>query len=83
MFFVIAITSYVYCCNLLKFWFYLQTYRDSMCKLKLVTNGELEQIFGPLDEMIPIHEGKITHVLLIHMLFESHVIWITCYRKWI
>jgi len=52
-----------------------------MCKLKLVTNGELEQIFGPLDEMIPIHEGKITHVLLIHMLFESHVIWITCYRK--
>lgn len=36
----------------------LQTYRDSMCKLRLMTNGELEQIFGPLDHLIPIHEGR-------------------------
>lgn len=29
-----------------------------MSKLRLVTNGELEQIFGPLDDLLPIHEGR-------------------------
>ncbi|XP_011416553.3 rho guanine nucleotide exchange factor 3 isoform X1 [Magallana gigas] len=33
-----------------------KTYRDSMEKLQLMTEWELEQIFGPVDKLIPIHE---------------------------
>ena len=40
-----------------------QTYRDSLHKLQLMTDGELEQIFGPIDELMPIHEGKLNHYL--------------------
>lgn len=34
-----------------------------MEKLQLMTEWELEQIFGPVDKLIPIHEGikKKTH----------------------
>ena len=37
---------------------FLQTYRDSLQKLQLMTDGELEQIFGPVDKIIPLHEGR-------------------------
>lgn len=30
-----------------------------MQKLQLMTEWELEQIFGPVDQLIPIHEGKM------------------------
>ncbi|XP_033744591.1 rho guanine nucleotide exchange factor 3-like isoform X2 [Pecten maximus] len=33
-----------------------KTYRDSMKKLQLLSDGELQQIFGPIDSLIPIHE---------------------------
>lgn len=33
-----------------------KTYHDSMRKLQLLSEGELKQIFGPVDELIPIHE---------------------------
>jgi hypothetical protein len=32
-----------------------------MRKLQLLSEGELKQIFGPVDELIPIHEGMIFH----------------------
>lgn len=38
------------------------TYRDSMHKLHLMSNGELEQIFGPIDELIPIHEDLVNRM---------------------
>ncbi|KAK7474723.1 hypothetical protein BaRGS_00034016 [Batillaria attramentaria] len=31
-------------------------YRDSMLTLHLCSAGELEQIFGPIDDLIPVHE---------------------------
>lgn len=46
-----------------------QTYRDSMQKLHLMTDGELEQIFGPIDDLMPIHEGNLS--LLVCILSES------------
>ncbi|XP_069142127.1 rho guanine nucleotide exchange factor 3-like [Argopecten irradians] len=33
-----------------------KTYRDSMKKLQLLSDGELQQIFGPIDSLIPVHE---------------------------
>ncbi|CAG2191845.1 ARHGEF3_8 [Mytilus edulis] len=33
-----------------------ETYHDSLKKLQLLSDGELKQIFGPIDELIPIHE---------------------------
>ncbi|CAG2218871.1 ARHGEF3_8 [Mytilus edulis] len=33
-----------------------KTYHDSLKKLQLLSDGELKQIFGPIDELIPIHE---------------------------
>ncbi|OWF55587.1 neuroepithelial cell-transforming gene 1 protein-like isoform X2 [Mizuhopecten yessoensis] len=33
-----------------------KTYRDSMKKLQLLSEGELQQIFGPIDSLIPVHE---------------------------
>ncbi|KAL3852984.1 hypothetical protein ACJMK2_016581 [Sinanodonta woodiana] len=36
-----------------------KTYRDSMQKLQLMTDGELEQIFGPIDSLIPIHDDLV------------------------
>lgn len=41
------------------FFLLFQTYRDSLQKLQLMTDGELEQIFGPVDKIIPLHEGKV------------------------
>ena len=38
--------------------FVLQTYHDSLCKLKLMTDGELKQLFGSLYELIPLHQGE-------------------------
>lgn len=38
------------------------TYRDCMQKLHLMTDGELHQIFGPLDELIPIHEDLVNRL---------------------
>lgn len=39
--------------------FWLQTYRDSIRKLKILSEGEIQQIFGPIDSLVPIHEGKL------------------------
>lgn len=36
-----------------------KTYRDSLHKLQLMTDGELEQIFGPIDKIIPLHEDLV------------------------
>ncbi|XP_060069190.1 rho guanine nucleotide exchange factor 3-like [Ylistrum balloti] len=33
-----------------------KTYHDSMKKLQLLSDGELQQIFGPIDSLIPVHE---------------------------
>lgn len=38
--------------------FYLQAYHDPMLKLSIMTEQELNQIFGTLDSLIPLHEGK-------------------------
>ncbi|XP_060555151.1 rho guanine nucleotide exchange factor 3-like isoform X2 [Ruditapes philippinarum] len=38
------------------------TYRDSLHKLQLMTDGELEQIFGPIDELMPIHEDLVNRM---------------------
>ncbi|XP_052285929.1 neuroepithelial cell-transforming gene 1 protein-like [Dreissena polymorpha] len=38
------------------------TYQDSMRKLQLMTEGELQQIFGPLDDLIPIHEELVNRL---------------------
>ncbi|KAK3102282.1 hypothetical protein FSP39_010188 [Pinctada imbricata] len=40
-----------------------KTYRDSMEKLKLMTEWELDQIFGPVDQLIPIHEDLSNKLL--------------------
>lgn len=34
-----------------------QAYRDPMLKLSIMTEQELNQIFGTLDSLIPLHEG--------------------------
>lgn len=39
-----------------KMWF--QAYRDPMLKLSIMTELELNQIFGTLDSLIPLHEGE-------------------------
>ena len=39
------------------FIFFFQTYHDSMAKLKLLTEDELRQIFGPIDTLNPLHQG--------------------------
>lgn len=36
----------------------LQAYHDPMLKLSIMTEHELNQIFGTLDSLIPLHEGK-------------------------
>ncbi|KAL4226174.1 Rho guanine nucleotide exchange factor 3 [Mactra antiquata] len=38
------------------------TYKDSMQKLHLMTDGELEQIFGPIDDLMPIHEDLVNRM---------------------
>jgi len=37
----------------------LQAYHDPMLKLSIMTEQELNQIFGTLDSLIPLHEGSI------------------------
>lgn len=39
-----------------------KTYHDSMKKLQLLSDGELKQIFGPVDELIPIHEDLLNRL---------------------
>ena len=34
-----------------------QTYHDSMAKLQLLTEDELNQIFGQISTLVPLHEG--------------------------
>lgn len=36
-----------------------QAYHDPMLKLSIMTEQELNQIFGTLDSLIPLHEGII------------------------
>ena len=36
----------------------LQAYHDPMLKLSIMTEQELNQIFGTLDSLIPLHEGR-------------------------
>lgn len=36
----------------------LQVYYEPMLKLDIMTESELGQIFGTLDSLIPLHEGK-------------------------
>lgn len=36
----------------------LQAYHDPMLKLSIMTEQELTQIFGTLDSLIPLHEGR-------------------------
>lgn len=38
--------------------FSFQAYHDPMLKLSIMTEQELNQIFGTLDSLIPLHEGK-------------------------
>ena len=38
--------------------FCLQVYYEPMLKLDILTESELGQIFGTLDSLIPLHEGK-------------------------
>jgi len=35
----------------------VQTYHDTMHKLCLMSAVELQQIFGPLYQLLPLHEG--------------------------
>lgn len=37
----------------------VQAYHDPMLKLSIMTEQELNQIFGTLDSLIPLHEGII------------------------
>lgn len=37
---------------------FLQVYYEPMLKLDILTESELGQIFGTLDSLIPLHEGK-------------------------
>uniref|UniRef100_A0A8C9FVV5 Rho guanine nucleotide exchange factor 3 n=1 Tax=Pavo cristatus TaxID=9049 RepID=A0A8C9FVV5_PAVCR len=39
--------------------FYLQAYHDPMLKLSIMTEQELNQIFGTLDSLIPLHEDLL------------------------
>lgn len=39
----------------------LQAYHDPMLKLSIMTEQELNQIFGTLDSLIPLHEGRSEH----------------------
>ena len=41
----------------------LQAYRDPMLKLSIMTEQELNQIFGTLDSLIPLHEGTTQHLM--------------------
>lgn len=41
-----------------QFFFCFQAYHDPMLKLSIMTEQELNQIFGTLDSLIPLHEGK-------------------------
>lgn len=41
----------------------MQAYHDPMLKLSIMTEKELNQIFGTLDSLIPLHEGMILVVL--------------------
>lgn len=41
-----------------------QAYRDPMLKLSIMTEHELNQIFGTLDSLIPLHEGEQKSVCL-------------------
>ena len=36
----------------------VQMYRDSMLTLELCTTEEAGHIFGPIDHLIPVHQGK-------------------------
>lgn len=36
-----------------------QAYHDPMLKLSIMTEQELNQIFGTLDSLIPLHEGRV------------------------
>lgn len=38
---------------------FVQAYHDPMLKLSIMTEQELNQIFGTLDSLIPLHEGII------------------------
>lgn len=49
-----------------------QAYHDPMLKLSIMTEQELNQIFGTLDSLIPLHEGII--------LFQGWVV--TCRLNW-
>lgn len=42
----------------------LQAYHDPMLKLSIMTEQELNQIFGTLDSLIPLHEGKRGHLVV-------------------
>ena len=44
---------------LLAGWCCCQVYYEPMLKLDIMTESELGQIFGTLDSLIPLHEGKM------------------------
>jgi len=54
----ILLNTYIFDANIHVVLEWFQTYLDSMRKLQLMTEGELGQIFGNLDDLIPIHEGQ-------------------------
>lgn len=43
----------------------LQAYHDPMLTLSIMTEQELNQIFGTLDSLIPLHEGTVKPKLMI------------------
>lgn len=57
-----------------------QAYHDPMLKLSIMTEQELNQIFGTLDSLIPLHEGIIS--------FPGWVVtcslnWAALYKSWL
>jgi len=38
--------------------FVLQTYHDSIKKLRLMSDAELTVIFGHIDTLVPLHQGE-------------------------
>lgn len=44
--------------------FALKAYHDPMLTLSIMTEQELNQIFGTLDSLIPLHEGHLELLMM-------------------
>lgn len=42
----------------------LKAYHDPMLTLSIMTEQELNQIFGTLDSLIPLHEGHLEPLMM-------------------